>query len=310
MDRCAVFCCMGLGDGLISLVLSNNLQRSGRLVTTYHPFLSGLKRWLPSLEIESFPEAQDLEKTLSSFDHIFIFFEKSPAMASVIEAAHRLKRDKVTILNPIATKKTDYPFWVNGGFSGSLPFAKNLQNFCRDKLGIKDATLDCGITAPSIFTRAKYAERVVIHPTSSREGKNWGEKRFALLVTSLRRRGYIPSVILTEKEKLSFPLLSRLSAEVTTLDEMAAFIYESGYMIGNDSGIGHLASALGLPTVTIGRSKLASDFWRPSWSKGCCVHPPSWIPNFKGMRLRDKYWKRLIPVRSVAKAFFGLVQTR
>src|SRR5690348_18510042 len=42
MQHCAVFSCQGMGDGLISLVLSNNLHLNGAEATTFHPFLNEL----------------------------------------------------------------------------------------------------------------------------------------------------------------------------------------------------------------------------------------------------------------------------
>lgn len=310
MKRCAVFSCMGLGDGLISLILSNNLTRAGAHVLTFHPFLSQMQAWFPHLSIQPFPKEEDLARVVSQCDHIFIFYEKSPAMKAVIDFCDAAMKGKVTILNPIATKKKNYPYWENGRFDGTEPFALNLQRFCKETLGIKDATKDNGISPPSQYEKNKYPKRVVIHPTSSRTGKNWGVNSFESLATALEKRGFTPVYILTKEEKIQFPLLIKRAADLSTLSEMAAFIYESGFMIGNDSGIGHLASCLGLPTITICRSKMASDFWQPGWTKGLCVLPPSWIPNCKGMRLRDKYWKAFISKGSVIRAFLSIAKTR
>jgi ADP-heptose:LPS heptosyltransferase len=74
-------------------------------------------------------------------------------------------------------------------------------------------------------------------------------------------------------------------------------------MIGNDSGIGHLASCLNLPTLIICRSKIAAPFWRPGWTSGEVILPPAWIPNLKGLRFRDKYWQKSITVPKVLKSF-------
>jgi heptosyltransferase III len=102
-------------------------------------------------------------------------------------------------------------------------------------------------------------------------------------------------------ENLDVPLFSGQS-------EMTAFICESGYMIGNDSGIGHLASCLGLPTVTICRSEQNGRFWRPSWAPGKLITPYKWIPNLKGLRWRDQHWKTWISVRRVLDNFLSLAQ--
>ena len=98
-----------------------------------------------------------------------------------------------------------------------------------------------------------------------------------------------------------------MSPQFLNLSDLAGFIYESGWMIGNDSGIGHLASCLGIKTLTIARNHKTSSFWRPSWSMGIVVHPPIWIPNIKGIRWRDKQWQKWISVGQAVRAFKHLI---
>ena len=93
------------------------------------------------------------------------------------------------------------------------------------------------------------------------------------------------------------------------LDFLAQYIYESGYLIGNDSGLGHLASALGVPTLTFCRRKTWANMWAPSFSKGIVVTPSSIIPNIRGLRLRDRHWKTFITLGMARRAFERLVQT-
>jgi hypothetical protein len=305
--KCAVFSCLGLGDGLISLVLSKNLSKAGHDVTTYHPFLSGLQEWFPFSKIVAFPQKGYFDEELRSFDKIFIFFEKTPSMSEVISFCKAHLSDKTVIINPIATAKTNYTYWENARFNGTVPFADNLQMFCRDILLLKDAGKENGITPPSGYQKGQFSKRVIIHPTSSRVGKNWPKNRFLLLAKVLEKKGYEPVFILTDEEKKDWPECTAYAPSFTHLSELAGYIYESFAMIGNDSGIGHLSSCLGLPTVTICRSAAVFSFWRPSWSRGCCVLPPSWIPNMKGLRLRDKYWRFFIPKAKVLKAFSHLV---
>jgi hypothetical protein len=305
--KCAVFSCLGLGDGLISLVLSNNLSKEGHDVITYHPFLSGLQDWFPRSRIDTFPKKEFFEDELRSFDKIFIFFEKTPSMAEVINFCKSQLSEKTVIINPIATAKTNYPYWENARFNGTNPFADNLQMFCRDILLLKDAGKVNGISPPSRYQKGKFTNRVILHPTSSRAGKNWPKKHFLSLAKALKKKGYEPCFILTDEERKDWLGAASHAPTFSHLSELAGYIYESFAMIGNDSGIGHLSSCLGLPTVTICRSEAVFSFWRPSWSRGCCVLPPPWIPNVKGLRLRDKYWRFFIPKAKVLKAFFQLV---
>src|SRR3990172_4612898 len=112
IKRASVFSCLGLGDGLIALVLSNNLKLNGFEATTFHPSLSALQRWFPGLPVSSFLPACDLDR----FDSLFVLFEKSPWMERVVEACLTRYRERSYILNPIATSNSDYLFWEEGKF--------------------------------------------------------------------------------------------------------------------------------------------------------------------------------------------------
>lgn len=304
MERCAVFSCLGLGDGLISLVLANNLQLNGGIVTTFHPFLSALGHWFPHHQIGHFPPLEEIESVLNQFDRFFIIYEKSPWMQAVLQLCHKKFREQTTVLNPIATPRKDYPYWEGGQFDGNRPFVENVYAFCRDILRFTVVTKSNGILPPEAVALRRFEKRVVLHPMSSRMGKNWPQEKFLKLAGRLKAMGYTPAMILTQQERLGWDLEGVEAPLFASLSEIASYVGESGYMIGNDSGIGHLASCLGLPTLTICRSAQASRFWRPAWgSRGEVVTPSSWIPNIKGLRLRDTHWKKWISVGKVVETF-------
>ncbi|NGX39147.1 MAG: hypothetical protein KR126chlam1_00469 [Chlamydiae bacterium] len=300
--KCAVFSCIGLGDGLLALVLSNNLARNGHSVDTYHPFLGEMQELFPHLPLLSRKEGTAF---LKSYDRLFIVYEKLDWMQNILERALRDFPDKVTVLNPIATPNKDYPFWEGGRFDGSQPFVDNLAAFCRDSLYLEDVVKDNGIILPKHVKKHSFPRRVIIHPTSSRPGKNWSKGKFLSLAKRLELDGFEPVFILTEEEKVDWPEVDAPS--FPSLCDLTYFVAESGAMVGNDSGIGHLASCMGLPTLTICRSRLAANFWRPAWAKGEVVVPPHWIPNLKGMRWRDQKWQHFVPVKTVERAFYQAI---
>lgn len=297
MNKCAVFSCLGLGDGLIALVLSNNLHLNGWDVTTFHPFLSNMQHWFPHLPLRSFPSEID------PFERYFIIYEKTPWMQKVLA---QCPPEKTTILNPIATKNRDYPYWEQGRFDGTRPFVDNLYNFSHDVLRFAVATKSNGMVIPDHVHPKKFPRRVVFHPSSSRPGKNWSQEKFLRLASELKNQGFEPSFILLQNERTGWNLEGLDAPLFESLSEMAAYIAESGFMIGNDSGIGHLASCLGLPTLTICRSEQSAKFWRPAWSRGEVITPSSWIPNIKGLRLRDQHWQKWISIKKVLNQFFTL----
>jgi heptosyltransferase-3 len=306
MQRCAVFSCLGMGDGLIALVLSNNLHLNGGIVTTFHPFLDSLQGWFVHLPIRRFPSTGDLEEVLQRYDRYFIFFEKSPWMQAIIQHCQRHYQDRTTILNPIATPRSNYPYWENGRFNGNRSFVENLYTYCEDILRFTVVTRSNGISFPEGVQPRRFGRRVVIHPSSSREGKNWPREKYLQLIGRLKGNGYAPSLILTQEERQGWDLDGLEAPLFANLFKMTSHIAESGYMIGNDSGIGHLASCIGLPTLTICRSAQVSRFWRPAWTPGEVITPSTWIPNIKGFRLRDQHWKKWITVRKVLDKFSRL----
>ena len=73
--------------------------------------------------------------------------------------------------------------------------------------------------------------------------------------------------------------------------------YESGAVIANDSGNGHLASFLGVPVVTIYRKRNPKFHWRPDWASATVVCPRLTLPGFRG-----DIWKPFVGVSDVIAA--------
>lgn len=294
----AIIPCIGLGDGLISCVLAHNLALAGHNVKIFHSLLPQLSSFFPTLSFAERPREIDEFK---NYEKLIFFYEKLPWMQKAIETFP----EKRIILNPIATSNRDYPYWEEGGFDGTRPFVENLVAYAEKKWGIEEATKENGIIIPDHLQWRKHEERVIIHPTSSRPGKNWTKEKYLQLAKKLEKQGFISVFILTPEEKKDWPEVN--TPTFHNLSELAEYIAESGYMIGNDSGIGHLASCLGIPTLTICRSSMGANFWRPSWAFGKVVIPPAWIPNIKGFRWRDKKWQYFVSVETVYHTFLNLV---
>ncbi len=300
MEKCAVFSCMGLGDGLITLVLSNNLHLNGCKTVTFHPFLQGLQGWFPELALEPFPAKGKLPERLERFDRFFILYEKSEWMQEILSYCQKHHPKKTVVLNPIATPRRDYPYWEGGKFDGNRSFVDNLFRFCHDELRFKVVTKSNGIVPPEEVKPRRYLKRVVMHPESSRDGKNWPKEKYIQLAKQLEQRGREVIFALTEKERQGWEGVC--IPECSSLHMLAQMACESGLMIGNDSGVGHLASCLGTPTVTICRSAQVARFWRPAWAPAKVITPSPLIPNLKGLRWRDKHWKKWVTVSKVLNA--------
>jgi predicted lipopolysaccharide heptosyltransferase III len=111
----------------------------------------------------------------------------------------------------------------------------------------------------------------VIHPAAAFDTKQWAPERFARVSESLAARGLAIVVITASTEA---HVADRLRQQATSpvvaftdlsLPEVTALLSQARLFVGNDSGIAHMAAAVGAPSVVIfGSSNTAH--WRP-WAK-------------------------------------------
>jgi ADP-heptose:LPS heptosyltransferase len=98
---------------------------------------------------------------------------------------------------------------------------------------------------------------ISLHPGSGSSRKNWPVGKFALLAECIRcSLSARPLFILGEADAAAARALSRLTPAVPvltnrTLKEVASVLAVSRGYVGNDSGITHLAAALGVPSVAL-----------------------------------------------------------
>ena len=98
---------------------------------------------------------------------------------------------------------------------------------------------------------------VALHPGSGGRRKCWPQSRFLDLADQLQRRGCRILVLHGEAEEdLAATLQERLPPNCHLLQpprllDLAALIDRADLFIGNDSGPGHVAAAVGTPTVSI-----------------------------------------------------------
>ena len=98
---------------------------------------------------------------------------------------------------------------------------------------------------------------ISLHPGSGSSRKNWPVEQFAVLADRVRRSmSAQPLFILGEADAAAARALPRLTPAVPvltnrTLKEVASVLAISRGYVGNDSGITHLATALGVPTVAL-----------------------------------------------------------
>lgn len=132
-------------------------------------------------------------------------------------------------------------------------------------------------TATTLATplREGSARRLVVHPGSGSPRKNWPVERFAELLDHL---GVPGPILCGPADAEAAERLSRLSgrpvAIPASLAELVDLLAGATLYVGNDSGVSHVAAALGTPTVTVfGPTRAAR--WAPWGPRVSTVEPPT-----------------------------------
>jgi len=108
----------------------------------------------------------------------------------------------------------------------------------------------------------------LLHPSTAFETKQWSPENFAGLAEGLVGRGLKVVAIASKAESGVLDEMKRIANvpiatfDSLTLPEITALASKARVFIGNDSGIAHMAAAIGTPTVVIFGSSNRTH-WRP-----------------------------------------------
>jgi heptosyltransferase-3 len=274
-----------IGDSLLMMTIARNLQQHGVLVTVFGRQIQSLRDWFPGVETQADLDAEDLAAGLSCFDTVIQMHRNKPFAG--LEQCH----PRVMLLDHVC------------GVHSSESMADRLAQFCRDELGLAGAHKSNGMTAPPGLQHRKHPTRVAIHPTASTADKCWLPSRFIRLAIRLRELGFSPEFVVAPQERADWMHIERFGLtlpELGSLENVATWIYESGWFIGNDSGIGHLASSLHIPTLSLFMRRGIAHTWRPGWGAGQVLIGSTYLPT--GF-LKERYWKYMLSVSQVSRAF-------
>ena len=282
-----------LGDSLLAMIVVNNLVRNGYRVEVFGDYLYSLKDWFPSFDVHPSVEPEQARERLGHFDVLLHVYPRN-----VVEGC----RD----WHPRCLVMETWP---------SFRQIRNMVDIhidlCEKELGLIDVVRVNGLTVPAGLTHRACMRRVAIHPTASIEQKMWLPGRFLSLARLLRARGFEPEVIVAPHERGNWLHLQREQdiavPQFASLNEVAAWLYESGWFIGNDSGLAHLASNLGVPAVSLMIRNRIARRWRPGWALSVAVLP---LPVLPGRFAKDRLWRYYLPVSRVLRAFDTLREMR
>jgi ADP-heptose:LPS heptosyltransferase len=204
-----------------------------------------------------------------------------------VEECYVVKKRKfhlhhLEVFNHFRHKKYDLIIDLRTPFLGKLLNGKKKISFQAQKTNVHMSRQFCNawpheqnrpyrpwvVTPPELQDKvrqktAQIEHLVMICPTANWRGKQWPQKRFAELVYKLNQHKFCANTTFALvgapwEEHLVKDLIDYLPAGKSInllgkldLVETAAWFKEADLFIGHDSGLAHLAGAVGLPTLTI-----------------------------------------------------------
>lgn len=279
----AVVMSPAIGDTLLTMVLVNNLVRNGHRPVVFSWVVSDLAEWFPEVEIRHKGACRE------TFD-LVIELHATPFGASLVSTGGR--HCELARLEAFRTRRHMIDMFLS---------------VARDGFGLARITRENGIAVPHHVRFRVNERRVAIHPTGSHIEKIWPQRKFVALAKKLVQRGYEPTFLVAPAEREAWQHDHEASRSLRSFDrlaDVAAWIAESGWFIGNDSGLGHLASALGVPTLTLFMRRGIARTWQPKWGRGAIVLPRNLVVGV----LKERYWTFALSARRVLHSFEQLTR--
>lgn len=323
----AVVSSQGLGDGFLQLVLAQNLARSGHRVYFYQDHMAQLKPILKGVVVRPYLSSRLMRSEVAN--HTLVLFDQGSQFANTIVAdltklpANFIAYSVSRSANKFPLSTADFHAYLHEVGADDLSFFagfnRSIRHPINHRLSISEHFQWCAekvlfmnsywphpeFDVPQNWTKIRFPRRVIIHPTSSAEKKNWAPNAFCELAERLAGLGWEPCFTVSPDEwPVWRALLPKpfLAPPLSSTLALARYYYESAAFIGNDSGNGHLASAMGLPTLSIFNRWKLSYPWRPGWNTGSVVAP--WMPE----SLVGDQWSRYLSVDRVLLAFERLLE--
>ena len=146
----------------------------------------------------------------------------------------------------------------------------------------------------AIPNRLPTLNQIALHPGSGSESKNWPETQWAELLGRLVAESEINLLLVggeAEGERLQrlaaqLPSARHALARSLPLAELAARLQSGAGFVGHDSGISHLAAALGLPCVVLWANTLEA-VWRPHGRDVVVLRDHAGLPALRVQRVLD-----------------------
>ena len=322
--RIALVAFNSLGDGLIYLMIAENLRLNGFEITYFGNIGYQLRDWLPQFEIRPYPAHDEWDVALAEFDLVimsppqFLRDKMDPATTDAMRRKWLLicqKAPEDWRFNLTENKRSTLPTETFSALQGLLDCGGSIRErdyssesvvditleYLAKRMGLNQISRTVAITPPKELELRRNRQRIVVSPDSAwPKKKDWPPQAFLKLCRTLEKQGDSPKIVVAPSNHDKWRKLPGNTFETPVfhdIGELAAYIYESAAVIANDSGNGHLASLLGIPVVTIYRKKNPKFHWRPDWGPARVVCPRIVLPGFGG-----DIWKPFVGVSDVIAA--------
>ncbi len=312
-----------LGDSLLYVLIAENLRLNGFDICLYSNIAYQIRAWMPQLQIMPLPSPTELDDELEKYDLAIVSPPQCVREKLSDETLNVIRKKWVLICHKAPDSwKYDHTQRLRANLPpeifeqlGALPrcsgairyrrfeyenIVEIVLHYMREKMGLKQIVKNVALTVPAHLQYRRYEKRIIVSPDSAwPEKKDWPASSFLQLCRLLRKRGYSPVIVVAPCNHAVWVAKANNEFEVPVFDDigsLAAYIYESGAVIANDSGNGHLASFLGIPVVTIYRKRNRNFHWRPGWGKTTVVTPVITLP-----WLGKSIWRPFITPRRVLR---------
>ncbi|MBM3201064.1 MAG: hypothetical protein FJZ56_01480 [Chlamydiae bacterium] len=265
VKRVAVLCSNEVRDGLHMMVASHRIYNEGFSVTTFHDRLHELADWFFPHTFQKYPSIEKLQEVLADYDMLILQHDSSERTKQLKKWHREGMLAPLSVFYPLYHKRVHPPLErLDRVFDQRCSMVENVALAVSSLLNIYYHSKNNGLCPPLGLEHRKHRKRVLIqsHPLF--------EEKFTKISQAIQNFGFEVQ-FLPENPELC-------------LSEYAALIYESGYLVGIESSLTHLASNLQIPTLLV-LSRRALRLWIPGWLKSSIVTPPRWLPKTFGKLL-------------------------
>lgn len=272
IGKVAVVASDNLSDGLMMMVASHRLLAAQAEVVTYHNRLLEMADWFSEHKFSDKPSIDLVYEEFTKYDLILLLYEPTPFMKEIIRLFSKNASPKIAIFYPIYSKYAHPRLTpLDRVFDKTLPMVDNICLAIASLLQVREHSKNNGLLPPCHLLHRRYKKRVAIYSTP------FLAKKYKKIAEGVRELGFDPLLI-----------------EGLDLGVGASLIYESGFFIGPECDLCHLASNMQIPTLVIAGRKKPFSLQKPGWLRTLDITTPRYLERFVLTRRVIKGFKRLV----------------